>query len=120
MQLFATIAAAAAIPSLPPIVILVMATAGIVVASGLVLSQFIWRRGTERRLADLAKSAEALQEANLRAEASNVAKSRFLAVTSHEIRTPMNGILGMIGLLLDIGVRSLERIPSISWGYSDD
>ena len=27
---------------------------------------------------------------------------------------------GVIGLLLDVGVRSLERIPSISWGYSDD
>ena len=107
--LFATIAAAAAIPSLPPIVILVMATAGIVVASGLVLSQFIWRRGTERRLADLAKSAEALQEANLRAEASNVAKSRFLAVTSHESRTPMNGILGMIGLLMETPLTLEQR-----------
>ena len=29
-------------------------------------------------------------------------------------------MIGVIGLLLDIGVRSLERIPSISWGYSDD
>jgi NitT/TauT family transport system permease protein len=29
-------------------------------------------------------------------------------------------MIGVIGLLLDIGIRSLERIPSISWGYSDD
>ena len=29
-------------------------------------------------------------------------------------------LIGIIGLLLDIGIRSLERIPSISWGYSDD
>lgn len=29
-------------------------------------------------------------------------------------------LIGVIGLLLDIGIRSLERIPSISWGYSDD
>lgn len=29
-------------------------------------------------------------------------------------------LIGVIGLLLDIGFRSLEKIPSISWGYSDD
>ena len=29
-------------------------------------------------------------------------------------------MIGVIGLLLDIGIKSLETIPSISWGYSDD
>ncbi|MEQ1731781.1 MAG: ABC transporter permease [Vicinamibacterales bacterium] len=29
-------------------------------------------------------------------------------------------MIGIIGLLLDVGVRALERIPSISWGYSDE
>ena len=29
-------------------------------------------------------------------------------------------MIGAIGLLLDIAIRSLERVPSISWGYSDD
>ncbi len=29
-------------------------------------------------------------------------------------------MIGVIGLLLDIGIKSLEQIPSISWGYSDD
>jgi NitT/TauT family transport system permease protein len=29
-------------------------------------------------------------------------------------------MIGIIGLLLDVGIRSLERVPSISWGYSDD
>jgi NitT/TauT family transport system permease protein len=29
-------------------------------------------------------------------------------------------MIGVIGLLLDIGIRSLERLPSVSWGYSDD
>ena len=28
--------------------------------------------------------------------------------------------IGVIGFLLDIGIRALEKIPSISWGYSDD
>jgi signal transduction histidine kinase/CheY-like chemotaxis protein len=35
------------------------------------------------------------------ADASNRAKTRFLAMVSHEIRTPLNGILGMADLLLD-------------------
>ncbi|KAM0950404.1 putative histidine kinase response regulator and transcription factor RR-A-type family [Dioscorea sansibarensis] len=36
-----------------------------------------------------------------RAEAADVAKSRFLATVSHEIRTPMNGVLGMLQMLMD-------------------
>src|SRR5271170_3192273 len=29
-------------------------------------------------------------------------------------------IIGVIGLLLDMGMRSLERVKSFSWGYSED
>ncbi|MEM9460720.1 MAG: response regulator [Myxococcota bacterium] len=52
--------------------------------------------------------ASALQ-AQRKAEAAALAKSRFLANMSHEIRTPLNGVLGMLGLVLDGNLGRTER-----------
>ncbi len=44
---------------------------------------------------------EELEDALLKAEAANLAKSAFLAKMSHELRTPMNGVVGMADLLAE-------------------
>jgi hypothetical protein len=45
-------------------------------------------------IGELEQAKAISDEARYRAEAANVAKSRFLAQMSHELRTPLNAILG--------------------------
>jgi signal transduction histidine kinase/ActR/RegA family two-component response regulator len=45
------------------------------------------------------RQMRALEEANSKAEAANMAKSAFLSNMSHEIRTPLNGVVGIADVL---------------------
>jgi len=57
-----------------------------------------------------ARLFEAVNQLAEQANASNQAKSDFLAQVSHEVRTPMNGILGMNELLLGTELNEEQRL----------
>ncbi|MGF1777696.1 ATP-binding protein [Vibrio nomapromontoriensis] len=60
------------------------------------VEQFI---AVERDSSERKQLQKSLENAVERADASNRAKSTFLATMSHELRTPLNGILGMAQIL---------------------
>ncbi len=60
------------------------------------------RESLEERVAERTRELKIARE---RADASNEAKSQFLAAMSHEIRTPMSGVMGFADMLLDSGLR---------------
>jgi len=59
-----------------------------------VVAMLEYRAEKDALIAELEQAKSISDEARLRAEEANLAKSRFLATMSHELRTPLNAILG--------------------------
>ncbi|TAN45145.1 MAG: DUF3365 domain-containing protein [Nitrospirae bacterium] len=57
----------------------------------------------------IVQKTEEVERARDSAETANRAKSSFLSMMSHDIRTPMNAIIGMTGIVLDMGVSDRQR-----------
>jgi len=66
-----------------------------------VISMLEFRAEKDALIGELEQSKSISDEARLRAEEANLAKSRFLATMSHELRTPLNAILGFSEIMRD-------------------
>ncbi|MCH2207878.1 MAG: transporter substrate-binding domain-containing protein [Lentisphaerales bacterium] len=69
----------------------------------------LWNRRLSREITERLKVEASLVKAREMAEASDRAKSEFLAVMSHEIRTPLNGIIGMSQILEDSSLTKEQK-----------
>ncbi len=65
------------------------------------LAMLEFRAEKDALIAELENEKSISDEARRRAEAANIAKSRFLATMSHELRTPLNAILGFSEVMKD-------------------